>query len=408
MKTVGHGGGKLWLWLVVLIVMLGAYGYWAAQRPLPDLSPVAVEQFELRTPVSKLTWPGNEQAAVGIIGSRILDTHGAQTPLPTASTAKLITALAVLHQKPLNLGEQGPTITLGANDVALYNSYKGQAGSVIPVTAGERVSEYQMLEAMMLPSANNMADSLAIWAFGSLPAYTSFANSYLQQLGLAGTHVGSDASGFAPSTTSTARDLVILGQLAMQDPVLAQIVGLSSVDGFPVANTIKNVNFLLGTDNIIGVKTGNTDMAGGVFVGAARAIVNNQPVTIVTTVIGAPNLWQAMHDSLSLIQSATQANFSPVTAASGGSVVGHYQQPWGGTLTAVAARTLTVRAWNGSTVTAWISLQPVSPTARTGQTVGSVIIPKSALAEQQSIPVKLGTGPTRPSLWWRLTHPFWF
>ncbi|HVA11570.1 MAG TPA: hypothetical protein VNG32_05420, partial [Candidatus Dormibacteraeota bacterium] len=232
------------------------------------------------------------------------------------------------------------------------------------------------------------------------------ANSYLQQLGLTGTHIGTDASGFAPSTTSTAHDLAVIGELAMQNPVLAQIVGLHSVNGFPVANTIKNVNFLLGTDNIIGVKTGNTDSAGGVFVGAARVIVNNQPVVIVTTVIGAPNLWQAMHDSLPLIQSATKANFSPVTATLTGSVTGHYQQPWGGSIAAVATRNLTVQAWNGSTVNAYIQLKAISPSSRAGQTVGSVTIPKSALAGQQSIPVKLQSSPTKPSLGWRLTHPF--
>lgn len=403
---MGSGNGKWWLWLVTAFALLGGYGYWALHRPLPSLSPVAVQQFELQTPVSKLAWPSNEQAAVGIVGDKILETHGAQKPLPTASTAKLITALAVLRQKPLNLNEQGPVITLGPADVALYNSYKAQSGSVVPVTAGEQISEYQMLEAMLLPSANNMADSLAIWTFGSLPAYADFANSYLRELGLADTHVGTDASGFAPSTTSTAHDLVVLGELAMQDPVLAQIVGLSSVNGFPVANTIKNVNSLLGIENIVGIKTGNTDSAGGVFVGAARITVNNRPVVIVTTVIGAPDLWQSMYESVPLIQSAAQTNFSPVTVASASSVVGHYQQPWGGTLAAVAARDLTTRAWNGSTVTAEVRLKTLTPTARAGQTVGSVVIPQSALGNQQSIAVKLQDSPTKPPVWWRLTHPF--
>lgn len=404
MGTFGRNGGKRWLWLPALIILLGAYGYWADHRPLPSLKPSPVNQITKRAPASKLAWP-HEQAAAGVVGSSVLDIHGAQKPLPTASTAKLITALCVLRQKPLKPGEQGPTITLTPADVALYNSYNAQAGSVVLVAAGEQVSEYQVLEAMMLPSANNMADSLAIWAFGSLPAYADFANAYLQQLGLTGTHIGSDASGFNPSTTSTAHDLAIIGEMAMQNPVLSQIVGLHSVNGFPLANTIKNVNFLLGTDNIIGIKTGNTDQAGGVFVGAAQVSLSGQPVTVVTAVIGAPNLWQSMHDSLPLIQSA-QANFSLIKLASKGAGLARYTEPWGGSVAATASRDLSAQAWNGSSVTAKVSLESISPLAQAGQTVGHATISKSPYASQQSIAIKLRNAPTKPSLWWRLTHPF--
>ena len=56
----------------------------------------------------------------------------------------------------------------------------------------------------------------------------------------------------------------------MQNPVLAGIVNESTTSGIPMVNDISNVNNLLGTYNIVGVKTGNTDQAGGVFVGAVK------------------------------------------------------------------------------------------------------------------------------------------
>lgn len=325
--------------------------------------------------------------------------------MPTASTAKLITALAVLQTKPLALGQQGPIITLTANDVAIYNAYIAQDGSLVEVQAGEQISEYQMLEAMLLPSANNMADSLAIWAFGSLPNYSTFANKYVQQLGLTETHIGSDASGFAPSTTSTAHDLVRLGELAMQNPILAQIVGQPSAGGIPVVGSVKNVNRLLGTDNIIGVKTGNTNQAGGVFISASRATVNNKPATIITALAGTPTLAQALTDSLPLIQSA-QANFKPVSVIQAGSVVGYYQLPWGGTLPVIASGSLNLEAWNGSLIPVTVKLDTVRDSAQTGQTVGQVTAPASILAGQQSVPATLQTAPTAPSPLWRLLHPF--
>jgi D-alanyl-D-alanine carboxypeptidase (penicillin-binding protein 5/6) len=405
MKIIRRRRWERWLYVLPAVALLGGYGYWSLKRPLPPLNPdQPLVRLQAQTPASKLAWPAAGQSAVGVVGSPILETHGTQAPAAIASTAKIITALTVLHAKPLALREQGPAITLSASDAALYDSYVAQGGSVVRVNAGEQISEYQMLQAMLLPSANNIADSLAVWAFGSLPDYAAAANSYLAQAGLTHTHVGTDASGFAPSTTGTAGDLARLGELAMQDPALAQIAGQTTASGIPVVDSVKNVNFLLGTDNIIGIKTGNTDQAGGVFVSAARATVNGKPVIIVTALVGSPTLFQALKDSLPLIQSA-QANFKPAIVITNGAIVGRYRQPWGGSVTAVAAKNLAVNTWGGSVISSTIQLQPVPATAQAGQTAGTVTTPKSSLYGQQSIPVKLQTSPTKPSVWWRLAHP---
>ena len=102
-----------------------------------------------------------------------------------------------------------------------------------------------MIEGMLLPSADNIADSLAIWGFGSLADYSTYANQYIKSQYLSDTTVGSDASGFDPSSMTTADNLISIGQLVMANPVLASIVGQPSVSGFPVVNTIKNVNSVL-------------------------------------------------------------------------------------------------------------------------------------------------------------------
>jgi D-alanyl-D-alanine carboxypeptidase (penicillin-binding protein 5/6) len=391
-------------YLVVALLVAG-YGYWALTKPQPRLQPQkAVTDLQVQSAPSKLAWPGVGQSAVGIVGTSILEMHGSQTPAPTASTAKIITVLNVLRIKPLQPGQPGPTITLTANDAAIYNAYVAEGGSVVPVQAGEQISEYQMLQAILLPSANNMADSLAIWAFGSLPAYATTATSYLHQLGLTETHIGVDASGFSPTTTSTAHDLAQLGELAMQNPVLASIVNQSSASGIPLTNGVKNVNFLLGTNNIIGVKTGNTDQAGGVYVSASRAVVNGKPVTIVTALVGAPTLFESMKDSIPLIGSA-QANFATTSVITAGAVVGRYHMPWGGSVGAIVSKDLNVTTWNGSTVSTSINLQPVSAKARADKTVGTVSSSGSPFTSEQPIPVKLQNAPTAPSILWRLTHP---
>ncbi len=354
-----------------------------------------------------LSWPVAGQSAVSILGTEILDTHGKQTPVPIASTAKVITALVVMDKKPLKLGETGPVVTLTEADVELYKKTMAADGSLIPVAAGESISENQMIQAIMLPSANNIADSMAIWAYGSLPAYALAANAYLKSHGLTNTHVGSDASGLSPTTTSTAADLVKIGKMAMENPVLAEIVGQSSATGIPLTTTVKNVNSLLGTANIIGVKTGNTDEAGGVFISASRITVADRPTIIVTAVAGSPTLFNALKDSLALVRSA-QTNFSTVHMVKAGDILGKYQLHQGGSVAAVAGKDLKVTGWKGSQVRAQTNLRTMSSEEASdpsGQIVGSVTTSNSVLSNKQSIPVNLNANPSEPSSLWRLTHP---
>ncbi len=404
MKTTS----RRWRWQIIgfsVIVSVGLYIDWSLLRPLPQLLPVASSQkLAAQSSPSVLTWPEAGQSAVGIVGTNTLETHSAQSPVPIASTAKIITALVVLGHKPLHLGQQGPTIALTANDVALYETYATQHGSVVPVQAGEQISQYQMLQAILLPSANNIADSLAIWAFGSLDAYGIAANSYLKGQDLTATKVGSDASGLSPTTTSTAHDLVRLGELAMQNPVLAQIVGQTTATGIPQTNAINNVNFLLGTNNIVGVKTGNSDEAGGVFISASRTTIKNKPVTIVTALAGAPTLFSALKSSLPLVQTA-QTNFKPLTLVKAGTVLGTYAQPWGGRVSAIASKDLTTTVWNGTVLTASASLQPITTQIKLSQPVGVAKTPATSLLPQQTIPITLTKTPTDPTIWWRLLHP---
>ena len=84
----------------------------------------------------------------------------------------------------------------------------------------------------------------------------------------------------------------------MQNPVLAQIAGQSTATGIPVAGTIKNVNDLIGINNIIGLKTGNSNEAGGAFISASTTKQNNKTIVITTAVVNAPSLFQSMKDSI--------------------------------------------------------------------------------------------------------------
>jgi len=174
---------------------------------------------------------------------------------PTASTAKMILALAVMEKKPFVLGEKGENLTIGAAEYERYSWYLRNNGSNSPVWIGRELSEYDALAETLVVSSNNMADALAIWAFGSLEEYATYANEMLVRLGANDTKVGVDASGFDSSTTSTANDLAIIGEAVLEQEVLAEIVNKPNVE-LPWRGEVSNSNELLGKHGILGVKTG--------------------------------------------------------------------------------------------------------------------------------------------------------
>jgi D-alanyl-D-alanine carboxypeptidase (penicillin-binding protein 5/6) len=390
--------------LLFLAVIIGYLGIATIRTPAltlePTLSTVTAAQT---TPEGPLNWPAYGQAAVGAINYGVLDTNGAQTPVPTASTAKIMTAYAILRAKPLALGNYtSPMITLTQTDVDIYNQCVVMDCSVALVQAGEQISEYQALQAILLPSANNMAKSLAIWAFGSMEAYLAYANNLAEEMGLNQTHFA-DASGYAPETVSTANDLVKLSIEAMKHPVFREIVGQESAV-IPVAGKIYNVNGLLGRDNLIGLKTGNTEQAGGVFVAAATHEVSGQTITVITAVMGGPTLVRSMLDSMPLINSAKQ-NFTLETVLPKGSTVGYYSAPWLDDQVALkTSADVSLVKWRGSAVITGSDIQSIKAPTTTNTKVGTVTV--TSIGNRASTDVVTSKPITPPSLAWRVRHPF--
>lgn len=384
---------------VVIVLVLAIISY---ARPLPKVQAQSTLPALPASSKVSIPWPNYGQAAFGAVGFGVLATNGSQTSAPIASIAKTVTALSVLRKKPLTSGQQGPTITLDSSDVALYQKYLAENGSVVPVNNGEQITEYQALQAMLLPSANNIADSLANWAFGSQSAYLSYANNYVSSLGLSQTHVA-DGSGFSPNSVSSAHDLVILGETLLANPVLADIVSQSQAD-IPVAGTVNNVNWLLGSGGVNGIKTGNTDQAGGCFLFSAKRSVGNQQVEIVGAIMGAPDSSspsQAIEASQNIIDGSNN-NFQVVHAVKAGQSVGTYKAKWGVSSSVVAKSDLSVLIWNSTQPAAAVKLDKLSAPAAQGKTVGSITLKIGQ--KSQSVPVVLQQKIASPSAFWRIFH----
>ena len=156
----------------------------------------------------------------------------------------------------------------------------------MPVAAGEQLTERQALQALLLPSANNIAAVLARWDAGSVDRFVARMNATARSLGMTHTRY-TDPSGYDDATVSTAADQVRIVDRAMRLPVFASIVATPSAT-LPVAGTVHNTNTLLGHNGFVGVKTGSTDAAGGCFAFRAIRWIDGKRTTITGVVLGQP------------------------------------------------------------------------------------------------------------------------
>jgi D-alanyl-D-alanine carboxypeptidase (penicillin-binding protein 5/6) len=230
-------------------------------------------------------WPEHGQAAyaVGSGSARVSPDH---RRVPIASLAKVMTALVVLRAAPLSPHGDGFVMTVSARDVTDTARRDARDESVVPVAAGERLTERDALAALLLPSANNVAAMLARRIAGSVSAFVARMNVVAHSFGMTNTTY-TDPSGYADSTVSTARDQVQLAQEAMLDPSFARVVAMRSYQ-LPIAGTVRNTDTLLGTDGFVGIKTGSDDAAGGCFMFRSYRALGSQRVAVTGVVLGQP------------------------------------------------------------------------------------------------------------------------
>jgi D-alanyl-D-alanine carboxypeptidase (penicillin-binding protein 5/6) len=387
----------------VVLVVLAATLY----LPVSLLAPVGPAQRSvtpmqpLRAAAAQLAWPGFGASAFGAVGyPGLLSSSGSDTALPMASITKIITAMVVLEAKPLAPGAAGPEIGFSAADRALYSKYLAMHGSVKPMPSGASMSQHEVLQVTLIASANNYAEAMADWAFGTEDAYLSAARAWLTAHGMTGTTVV-EPTGIDPKNTSTATDLVTLGKLAIADPVIADIVDTPSIT-LPVVGTIKDTNQLLGSEGVVGIKTGTLERIGSSLLFASKQKIGSSTVTIIGAVMGA-----ADHDTLypavtGLLRSIA-SGFHEITLADKGQVFAKYRTAWSARTSAVATRGAKVLVWADTPVSGVVSAADIR-LASVGDKAGVVTF---TVGERRiSVPLAVSASVADPGVGWRLTHPF--
>jgi D-alanyl-D-alanine carboxypeptidase (penicillin-binding protein 5/6) len=271
--------------------------------PLPRIVPTVAATTTFPGTPAALPIPSTGQSAVYVQGIGVLGATPAEQSVPMASVTKVMTAIIVLHDHPLGNGS-GPTFTMTASDNAAYVHDATNDDSNLLVVAGERLSERKLLEALMIPSADNIADYLARWDAGSTRAFVRKMNAMAAALGLKHTHYA-DASGLNPDSRSTAIDQAILGAYAIDVPGMISVEDHPTMD-FPIEGAVINYNPVVGQDGVIGLKSGFTSASQGCLVTAARRFVGGRKVLIMSSTLGQPfNLAEEGEIDLRLLGAAT-------------------------------------------------------------------------------------------------------
>lgn len=200
--------------------------------------------------------------------------------LPMASTTKIMTSLILAE-----LGDLDREIVTTEQMVTVEGSSMG-------LLAGDKVSYYELMVGMLLPSGNDAANSVAIAVAGSVEKFAELMNAKAQEIGMRNTNFVTPSGLDSEEHYSTAYDMALLGAYALKNDTIREIVSKESITvsfgNPPYQRTLYNHNKLLnGYDNCIGIKTGYTKKSGRCLVSAAK----ENGCTVVAVTLNAPNDW---------------------------------------------------------------------------------------------------------------------
>jgi len=269
---------------------------------------------------------------------------------------------------------------------------------------------------LLLPSANNIAETLAVWVSGNRTAFISRLNATAKTLGMDHTHFA-DPSGFSRQTVSTASDLVLLARAVLANPALAQLVTTRQAT-LPGGTVVTNLDIMLAKQpGWLGIKTGWTSAAGGCLLFAASdAYAPDLVMTVWGAVLGQPPMRapDPAHPELgaafAAAQSAVAAAFRRYAAVDLGSVspgvTGTLSTAWGDAtpvVVATHARDIALVRVGASLRLTLVRITTPAVPIGSGVTLARLtgqLDPKTSVTwlviSQDAVP--------GPSLWWKLLH----
>ena len=336
-------------WAAVLAVALLVAPISSARAQAAGTGPPAI-----RAPAAILVEPATGD---------VVFARRASAERPIASTTKLMTALLTLER-------------LSLDDVLVQVPYDGApAESIAGFRGGERVTVRDELRALLLASANDAANTLAVRIGGSVPRFVRLMNARAKALGLTHTHYANPVGLDDAQNYSSAADLVKLALVLRTRSFFRATTDLprTTLRSGAMPRTLANRNSLVVTvPEVNGVKTGHTRGAGYVLVGSA----SRGGVTVLSAVLGTPSEAVRNADTLALLRYGLR-RYHRVTAVRKGERLGAARLAYRDTSVALEAGAAVTRtARRGERLVARVTGVPAQldgPLAQ-GARVGTVVV----------------------------------
>ncbi len=211
-------------------------------------------------------------------GGTVVYEKDADTRRPMASTTKIMTALCAIES-----GRLDETVSVSPDAV-------GVEGSSIYLEAGDKLTLLSLVKALMLESANDAAEAIAVAVSGSVEEFAVLMNQKAEELGLLNTHFTNPHGLSDEEHYTTARELALLSAYAMKNGVFRDIVSTVTerIECGDSYRMLTNHNKMLKIyDGAVGVKTGFTKLSGRCLVSAAE----RDGVMLVAVTLNAPDDW---------------------------------------------------------------------------------------------------------------------
>ncbi len=255
-------------------------------------------QGEVKPSFSPITKGGSSSCIMDVKSGRVLGGSNIDTPLPMASTTKIVTAIVAIEKcADLDKVCDIPRKAIGVE------------GSSIYLKEGDRYSVRELLYGLMLRSGNDSAAAIARIVGGSEEGFVELMNSKAKELSLSNTHFVNPHGLHDDDHYTSAYDLAKISAYAMRNETFKEVVGTKSkVVGNAEDGTKKyfvNKNKILSMyEGSTGIKTGFTKVAGRCLVSAAE----RKGMEVVSVVLNHGDMW---NDSMNNLDYAF-ANYFPI------------------------------------------------------------------------------------------------
>ena len=186
-------------------------------------------------------------------------------------------------------------------------------GSNMGISQGEILTVRQLIDSLVIHSANDAANVLAEETSGSIAEFVKLMNSTAKELGMKNTHFENPHGYHSDNHYTTARDMAILACKAMENETFVEMVGMKKLtipktNKYHTERVFSTRNALINPYSDIslqyrfatGIKTGHTSNAGYCFVGSATR--NN--MDLISVVFKSTSYNRAFIDTKNLFEHA--------------------------------------------------------------------------------------------------------